>query len=53
MTAQETQGIGGTVTIYRLCQLGGISRASYYRHFEAHAPARADADLRDLRRLAK
>ena len=44
MTAQETQG---DLTIRRLCQLGGVSRAGYYRHFEAHAPARADADLRD------
>jgi transposase InsO family protein len=44
MTAQETQG---DATIRRLCQLGGVSRAGYYRHFEAHAPARADADLRD------
>lgn len=44
MTAQETQG---DPTIRRLCQLGGVSRAGYYRHFEAHAPARADANLRD------
>ena len=44
MTAQETQG---DPTIQRLCQLGGVSRAGYYRHFDAHAPARADADLRD------
>lgn len=42
MTAQETQG---DPTIQRLCQLGGVSRAGYYRHFDAHAPARADADL--------
>lgn len=44
MTAQETQG---DLTIRRLCQLGGVSRAGYYRHFAAHAPGRADADLRD------
>jgi putative transposase len=42
MTAQELQG---EATIQRLCQLGGVSRAGYYRHFEEHAPARADADL--------
>ena len=42
MTAQEPQG---EATIQRLCQLGGVSRAGYYRHFEEHAPARADADL--------
>jgi len=48
MTGQETQGAPqGTATIQRLCRLGGVSRAGYYRHFEAHAPARADADLRD------
>jgi transposase InsO family protein len=47
MTATETQGDPHT-TIQRLCQLGGVSRAGYYRHFEAHAPARADADLRDV-----
>jgi len=58
MTAQETQGSPeqgrrGDPTIYRLCQLGGVSRAGYYRHFEAHAPARADADLRDaIQRLS-
>lgn len=44
MTAQEPQG---AATIQRLCLLGGVSRAGYYRHFEEHAPARADADLRD------
>jgi putative transposase len=50
MTAQETQG---EPTIRRLCQLGGVSRAGYYRHFETHAPARADADLRDaIQRLS-
>ena len=48
MTATETQGNAPTcATIRRLCQLGGVSRAAYYRHFDAHAPARADADLRD------
>lgn len=54
MTAQETQGyLQGDPTIQRLCQLGGVSRAGYYRHFEEHAPARADADLRDaIQRLS-
>ena len=52
MTAQETQGSpeqgrGGDPTIRRLCQLGCVSRAGYYRHFDAHAPARADTELRD------
>ena len=44
MTAQETQG---GPKIAHLCLLGGVSRASYYRHFEASAPARADTELRD------
>jgi putative transposase len=48
MTGQETQGGSqGAATVQRLCLLGGVSRAGYYRHFEASAPARADADLRD------
>ena len=48
MTGQETQGAPqGATTIQRLCLLAGVSRAGYYRHFEASAPARADADLRD------
>lgn len=54
MTAQETQGDPqSAATIRRLCQLGSVSRAGYYRHFEAHAPRRADADLRDaIQRLS-
>jgi putative transposase len=53
---EETQGqtLGQTQTpaqaapdIQRLCLLGGVSRAGYYRHFEASAPLRADTDLRD------
>ena len=33
--------------IRRLCLIGGVSRAGYYRHFEASAPLRADTELRD------
>ena len=47
MTVQEPQGGLQALTIQRLCQLGGVSRAGYYRHFDDHAPARADADVRD------
>ena len=48
MSAQETQGQPREdANVERLCRLGGVSRAGYYRHFEASAPARADADLRD------
>ena len=49
MTAQESQGfLQDDANVQRLCALGGVSRAGYYRHFGPHAPAREDADLRDL-----
>jgi putative transposase len=49
MTADESQGfLEDDANIRRLCALGGVSRAGYYRHFGPHAPAREDADLRDL-----
>ena len=44
MTAQETQG---ALSIEHLCQLGGVSRAGFYRFGEARAPKRTEADLRD------
>jgi transposase InsO family protein len=54
MTSQETQGgPRGAATVQRLCLLAAVSRAGYYRHFEASAPARADADLRsDIQRIS-
>ena len=49
MTADESQGFSqDDANIRRLCALGEVSRAGYYRHFGPHAPAREDADLRDL-----
>jgi len=49
MIALEPQGFSqDDANIQRLCALGGVSRAGYYRHFGPHAPAREDADLRDL-----
>ena len=49
MIAWEPQGFSqDDANIRRLCALGEVSRAGYYRHFGPHAPARADADLRDL-----
>ena len=49
MIALEPQGFSqDDANIRRLCALGEVSRAGYYRHFGPHAPARADADLRDL-----
>jgi putative transposase len=54
MTTQETQGqIHDDANVQRLCRLGGVSRAGYYRHFEASAPARTDTELRDcIQRLS-
>jgi transposase InsO family protein len=49
MIALEPQGFSqDDANIRRLCALGEVSRAGYYRHFGPHAPAREDADLRDL-----
>ena len=49
MIALKSQGFSqDDANIQRLCGLGGVSRAGYYRHFGPHAPAREDADLRDL-----
>ena len=49
MIAAEPQGFcANDAAIARLCALGGVSRAGYYRHFGPHPPKRDDADLRDL-----
>lgn len=37
----------GEVGIERLCRLAGVSRAGYYRHWQATAPRSEDAELRD------
>jgi transposase InsO family protein len=34
--------------VERLCRLAQVSRAGYYRHFQASAPRQADSDLRAL-----
>jgi len=48
MSAREPQGQPhADANIQRLCRLGGVSRAGYYRSFEINQPARADADMRD------
>ena len=54
MIGAETQGTpSGAVTIERLCRIGGVSRAGYYRRFEERVSACADADLMDaIQRLA-
>ena len=49
MIAAEPQGfLKDDANIARLCGLGGVSRAGYYRHFGPHLPQRENADLRDL-----
>ena len=49
MTAVEPQGfLLDDANVERLCALGQVSRAGYYRHFGPHAEKREDADLRDL-----
>ncbi len=52
----ETQGSSPAVRrpdVAHLCRLAGVSRAGFYRHLEASAPERADAQTRDhIQRLA-
>lgn len=50
MMASKLQG---KISVERMCQLAGVSRAGYYRHWQATAPRREDNGLRDaLQRLA-
>ena len=43
----------GCLSIERLCALAGVSRATYYRHWQAAAPRTEETALRDvLQRLA-
>ena len=37
----------GTIGIERMCRLADVSRAGYYRHWRASAPAREETALRD------
>lgn len=34
-------------SVTEACRAGGLSRAGFYRHYEEHAPAQADVELRD------
>jgi transposase InsO family protein len=46
-------GLQGGFGIERVCRLGGVSRAGYYRHWRASAPRREETELRDaIQRLA-
>jgi putative transposase len=50
MTAPLSQGELG---IERLCRLAGVSRAGYYRHWQASAPRQEETGLRDaIQKLA-
>ncbi|MBO0800947.1 MAG: IS3 family transposase [Blastocatellia bacterium] len=50
MTASRSQG---EIGIERMCQLAGISRSGYYRHWQRTAPRREETGLRDaIQRLA-
>lgn len=40
-----TASYAGKVDVQHLCKLAGVSRASYYRRSEAHAPREADVEL--------
>jgi putative transposase len=50
----SVQGVGSAgLPVGRLCRLGDVSRASYYRHWQASAPRREETGLRDaIQRLA-
>jgi putative transposase len=40
-----TESDAGKVDVQHLCKLAGVSRASYYRRFDARAPREADIEL--------
>lgn len=43
----------GQLSIQRMCEVAGVSRASFYRHWEEREPAAAETELRDaIQRLA-
>jgi putative transposase len=44
MTTPRPQG---TLTVERMCTLAGVSRAGYYRHFQASAPRQEETCVRD------
>jgi putative transposase len=43
----------GALSVHRLCALAGVSRAGYYRHWQASAPRQEETGVRDMiQRLA-
>lgn len=46
-------GLQGVIGTERMCRLADVSRAGYYRHWQASSPCRVEAGLRDaIQRLA-
>ncbi|WP_210240147.1 IS3 family transposase, partial [Mesorhizobium sp. M2E.F.Ca.ET.154.01.1.1] len=46
-------GLQGQISVERMCRLAGVSRAGYYRHWQATAPRTEGVSLRDaIQRLA-
>jgi putative transposase len=43
----QLEGKSG-LSIVEACQVAGLSRAGFYRHFDEHAPRQADTELREL-----
>jgi transposase InsO family protein len=53
MTPLQGMGPPAKLAVEGMCQLAGVSRASYYRHWAASAPRVEETELRDLvQRLA-
>jgi len=48
MTPLQGRGPQARLAVDRMCQLAGVSRASYYRHWAASAPRAEETELRDL-----
>jgi len=46
-------GLQGVLRVARMCALAGVSRAGYYRHWQASAPRQEETGVRDaIQRLA-
>lgn len=45
--AMMASGLQGGIGIERMCRLANVSRAGYYRHWQASSPRREEAGLRD------
>jgi len=43
----ERAGQGSLLSVERMCELSGVSRAGFYRHWEASAPRQVDTAVRD------